>query len=74
MPKRIPLSTWLANIYGDTISINTARRWVRDGKIQPQPELVGREYYCDPAARYNNGKATSPTLVERMIGSQAAQQ
>lgn len=52
-PKLIPLNIWAARRYGDGApSIKTLRRWVRDAKIQPQPEKNGRSYFVSENATY----------------------
>ena len=72
MNKRITLSAWLSNVYGeDGPTINTARRWCKNGLIHPMPEKHGREYYLTPDARYVGKEG--PTLLERIIGSPAPQ-
>lgn len=74
MARRITLQTWITLTYGDDApTMDTARKWCRDGKIQPQPKKHGREYYCSPDAEYVDG--STPTLVQRIIrrGSSTAQ-
>lgn len=51
-PELITLEAWVAKVYGGSLSINTARRWVREGYIFPTPEKHGRAYYLRPNARY----------------------
>lgn len=67
MPKkRITLQQWVALNYdaAGAPTMDTVRTWARDGKIQPQPQKQGREYYCDPDAVYDDGSA--PGLVQRI--------
>lgn len=64
--KLLTLQAWLALTYaeGSAPHINTIRRWIKDGKIQPQPEKQGRDFYFTADARYNDG--SQPSLVKRM--------
>jgi predicted site-specific integrase-resolvase len=34
--------------------VNTLRRWVNDGRIQPQPEKIGRIWRVKREAKYVN--------------------
>lgn len=53
----LPLPDWATLHYAKAIPhINTLRRWVKDGLIQPQPERHGRAYYVDPEAKYTPPK------------------
>lgn len=52
-PRLISLPRWLREQYGEAApSLNTARRWCREGHIHPQPEKHGRCYFLKPEARY----------------------
>lgn len=51
-PKKITLGDWAAAQFAKVPHVNTLRKWAREGHIQPQPELVGREYLVLPTARY----------------------
>jgi hypothetical protein len=67
--KLISLKRWLVNVYGDDApSIDTARRWVRAGKILPKPEKHGRDYFVHPDARYTDGPAR---LIDRIRADEA---
>lgn len=44
MPKLIPITAWAERTYDPPPSIHTLRKWARDGRISPQPQLAGREY------------------------------
>lgn len=51
--KLLPLEVWARKVYGDfSPSKGTLRRWVRDGRIQPQPKKQGRAYFLTPNAEY----------------------
>lgn len=71
MARWIPLTQWLAEQYGDAApSLNTARRWCREGLIQPQPQKHGRCYFVEPAATYMAQPEPEPvpsgTLTDRI--------
>jgi hypothetical protein len=44
MTKRITLQQWDKKHFDPPHSTRTLRAWAKDGKIQPKPELIGREY------------------------------
>lgn len=51
--KLIPLDTWAAATYGEHApTIDTLRRWARDGMLQPPAEKHGRVYMVSPDASY----------------------
>lgn len=52
MTQKITLQAWAEPRYSPPPSIKTLRRWARECRIFPAPELVGRTYYVDPDARY----------------------
>lgn len=65
--QKLPLTDWAARQYAKPPTLATLRRWVREGKIYPAPELHGRAYVVEPEARYlveRPGPRLS--LVERM--------
>ncbi|HBT4923495.1 TPA: excisionase [Klebsiella pneumoniae] len=37
---------------GEQASLSTLRRWTREGRIYPAPELHGKEYKVTPDAQY----------------------
>jgi len=52
-PNLLPLKEWAKRQYGDFAPHrNTLLKWVRDGRIQPQPEKQGRAYFFKPEAKY----------------------
>lgn len=74
MPRLIPLTRWLAEQYGDAApSLNTARRWCREGNIRPQPQKHGRCYFVEPGARYvaaeTPERIPSGTLKDRILAA-----
>lgn len=53
-PKLILLSIWLVDTYGvNGPTIQTARRWARQGLIFPLPIKHGRDYFVSPNAAYS---------------------
>lgn len=52
-PRYVPLSVWAAQVSGDHCPhTNTLIRWVREGRIQPQPKKIGRKWFMVPHAEY----------------------
>lgn len=50
---RTTLEKWAATQYGDNSpTVQTLRRWCRDGKIFPVPQKHGRSYFVEETARY----------------------
>lgn len=56
MSKKITLEAWAAQLYDPPPSIKTLRRWAREHRIFPRPQLLGRAYYVDSDARYVDPK------------------
>ena len=52
MAKLLTLQEWAADTYSRPPSLSTLRRWVREGRIYPCPELHGREYKLSPDSVY----------------------
>ncbi|EIK7095334.1 excisionase [Escherichia coli] len=52
MAKLLNLQEWAAEIYTTPPSLSTLRRWTREGRIYPAPELHGKEYKVQPDAIY----------------------
>jgi predicted site-specific integrase-resolvase len=52
MPKLLNLQEWASEVYSTPPSLSTLRRWVREGRIYPAPELHGKEYRLLPDAIY----------------------
>ena len=51
--RYVPLSVWAKLVFGDhTPHSNTLLKWVREGRIQPQPKKIGRGYFLVPHAEY----------------------
>ncbi|ENL7643230.1 excisionase [Enterobacter hormaechei] len=52
MAKLLNLQEWAAEVYTTPPSLSTLRRWAREGRIYPAPELHGKEYKVQPDAIY----------------------
>ncbi|MCM7391712.1 excisionase [Enterobacter bugandensis] len=52
MAKLLNLQEWAAEVYTTPPSLSTLRRWTREGRIYPPPELHGKEYKVQPDAIY----------------------
>ncbi|ELO4292071.1 MULTISPECIES: excisionase [Enterobacter] len=52
MAKLLNLQEWAAEVYTTPPSLSTLRRWTREGRIYPAPELHGKEYKVQPNAIY----------------------
>lgn len=65
-PKLITLEAWVAETYGEALTLDTARRWCREGRIRPMAEKHGRTYFVTPDARYTEISKPKLSLVERL--------
>lgn len=65
---KIRLDDWLQRQFDPPPAITTARNWVHQGKIWPVPVKVGRAYYVDENATFQNGDVR-PTLAQRVFGN-----
>ncbi|HIB5469009.1 MULTISPECIES: excisionase [Klebsiella pneumoniae complex] len=52
MAKLLTLLQWACAHYETPPSLSTLRRWTREGRIYPAPELHGKEYKVTPDAQY----------------------
>jgi hypothetical protein len=52
---KIRLGDWLASQFNPAPAVRTALRWIQEGKIYPPPTKVGRAYYVDKNAIFNDG-------------------
>jgi len=52
MAKLMNLQEWATETYTHPPSLSTLRRWVREGRIYPSPELHGKEYKLTPDSVY----------------------
>ncbi|HCL3459498.1 TPA: excisionase [Pseudomonas aeruginosa] len=69
--KLVTLEEWAAEHFRTPPSINTLRRWARDGCIIPAPVKHGRSYYVRPDAEYSSqepAKRSAPgdSLISRI--------
>lgn len=55
-PKKqlIPLKAWAEAVFPKpyTPHKNTLHRWTHEGRIHPQPEKVGKNWFVSPNAEY----------------------
>ncbi|ALB67193.1 excisionase [Cronobacter dublinensis] len=85
MAKLLNLQEWAAEVYTTPPSLSTLRRWTREGRIYPAPELHGKEYkvqpdaiYVDPRKKNLRIKPKTPnlpcggTLLERLTHGEKA--
>lgn len=64
---KLRLDTWLERQFDPPPAIATARGWVRDGKIYPPPVKVGRAYYVEENATFQD-RQIRPSLAQRVFG------
>jgi len=50
--KLLNLQEWASRVYETPPSLSTLRRWAREGRIYPAPEIHGKEYKVIPDAIY----------------------
>lgn len=62
---KIRLNDWLKSQFEPAPAIRTARAWIKDGKIYPPPQKVGRAYYVEQNAIFNDG-TLRPRLADRI--------
>lgn len=79
MDKLLTLEEWAAKVFGDhPPHIATLRRWARESRIFPAPQLHGRSYYVLATARYidptkpiapqvNQGSPRRSSLADRIM-------
>ncbi|HIH4878300.1 excisionase [Citrobacter sp. Cf079] len=85
MAKLLNLLEWANSTYSTPPSLSTLRRWAREGRIYPAPELHGKEYkvqpdaiYVDPSKKNLRPKSkrlalpTGGTLLERLTHGEKA--
>lgn len=51
-PRYVTLTEWATAMFSKVPHNNTLLRWVHEGRIQPQPKKVGREWWVRPTAEY----------------------
>jgi hypothetical protein len=62
---KIRLDAWIARQFDPPPHIATARIWVHQGKIWPAPVKVGRAYYVEENATFQDSNLR-PTLAQRI--------
>lgn len=63
---KIRLDEWLRREFDPPPAIRTARLWITAGKIYPVPVKIGRSYYVESNATYQDG-SSRPSLVQRVL-------
>jgi len=51
-PRYITLREWAEMMFSKVPHQNTLLRWVHEGRIQPQPQKVGKRWQVKPSAEY----------------------
>ena len=50
----LTLADWAKSKFGERAPhIVTLRRWVREGRIFPQPQKIGKTWFVKPGAEYH---------------------
>lgn len=62
---KLRLDAWLSKQFDPPPAIRTARLWIKAGKIYPPPVKVGRAYYVEQNAVFQDGVAR-PSLASRI--------
>jgi hypothetical protein len=63
---KIRLDEWLKLEFDPPPAIRTARLWINAGKIYPAPVKVGRSYYVEQNAVFQDAVAR-PSLAQRVL-------
>lgn len=50
--RYVTLQEWAQSMFSRIPHNNTLLRWVHDGRIQPQPEKIGKHWQVKRDARY----------------------
>lgn len=62
---KVKLDKWLEQNFDPPPAIRTARLWINDGKIYPPPVKLGRSYYVEQNATYQEPSIRAP-LAQRI--------
>jgi predicted site-specific integrase-resolvase len=60
MSKKVTLEKWAESSMEPAPTLNTLRKWAREGRICPAPVKCGRSYYVDPEAEYTEPERRPP--------------
>lgn len=53
VPQLVPIMEWARIVFGDYAPHrNTLHKWTHEGRIHPQPEIVGKNWFVSPKAKY----------------------
>lgn len=69
---KLSLEKWAEANFDPTPTINTLRRWAREGRIFPAPVKHGRSYYVEPDAQYIEQGTLAGRIVRDRHGAKAA--
>ena len=69
---KLRLDEWLKRNFDPPPAIRTARLWINAGKIYPMPVKVGRSYYVEQNAVFQDG-CDRPHLAQRLFGNHGSQ-
>ncbi|WP_215787903.1 excisionase [Pantoea dispersa] len=69
MAKLLTLTEWASETYSQPPSLSAMRRWAREGRIYPCPELQGKECRLHPQAIYLNPhkRARNPNVHSHSV-------
>lgn len=70
----VTLEEWADDHFRTPPSLNTLRKWAREGRIAPTPVKHGRSYYVESTAQYHAPdkrpqRITGGTLISRIESS-----
>lgn len=68
---KLTLAEWAADHFKTPPSLNTLRKWAREGRITPKPLKHGRNYYVEANSHYLESeklvrRTPGGTLIERV--------
>lgn len=61
--SKVTLDEWAAAEFKTPPSLNTLRKWAREGRISPAPVKHGRSYYVDSTAIYQDPAKPSDRIA-----------
>jgi len=62
--SKVTLDEWAADQFRTPPTLNTLRKWAREGKISPAPVKHGQRYYVEAEAQYSE----PDTQIARIVG------
>ncbi|WP_410733836.1 excisionase [Citrobacter portucalensis] len=70
LAKLLNLQEWASRVYETPPSLSTLRRWAREGRIYPAPEIHGKEYKVSPDAIYVSSSKKNQRLNTARRGNE----